>query len=166
MAWLGKALELLIPYAWRPVDDGGLGLYQLTAGCAAGNRASARALRRAGFALVGTERQAIRVDESADDALVFDLLATDDRDARRVQPGRLPVIETERFRLRPWTSRDVPDPDEGPDPGEPAVHAARRPPRRVDVPGVVAPPRAGAGQPTSTSTGPSPTARPTTRSAT
>ena len=113
---VGKALELLIPYAWRPVDDGGLGLYQLTAGCAAGNRASARALRRAGFAHVGTERQAIRVDESADDALVFDLLATDDRDARRVQPGRLPVIETERFRLRPWTSRDVPDADEGPDP--------------------------------------------------
>ncbi len=113
---VGKALELLIPYAWRPVDDGGLGLYQLTAGCAAGNRASARALRRAGFALVGTERQAIRVDESADDALVFDLLASDDRDARRVQPGRLPVIETEQFRLRPWTSGDVPDPDEGPDP--------------------------------------------------
>ena len=113
---VGKALELLIPYAWRPVDDGGLGLYQLTAGCAAGNRASARALRRAGFAHVGTERQAIRVDESADDALVFDLLATDDRDARRVQPGRLPVIETERFCLRPWTSRDVPDADEGPDP--------------------------------------------------
>ncbi|HYQ33687.1 MAG TPA: GNAT family N-acetyltransferase, partial [Lapillicoccus sp.] len=72
---VGKALELLIPYAWRCVDDGGLGLYQLTAGCAAGNRASARALRRAGFALAGTERQAIRVDDSADDALVFDLLA-------------------------------------------------------------------------------------------
>ena len=113
---VGKALELLIPYAWRSVDDGGLGLYQLTAGCAAGNRASARALRRAGFSLVGTERQAIRVDEAAQDALVFDLLATDDREARRVQPGRIPVIETERFRLRPWTSRDVPGPDEGPDP--------------------------------------------------
>jgi RimJ/RimL family protein N-acetyltransferase len=112
---LGRALELLIPYAWRPVGEGGLGLHQLTAGCATSNRASARVLRRAGFAVAGTERQAIQVDGAAEDALVFDLLAADDREAQRVEPGRLPVIETERFRLRPWTDRDVPTADEGPD---------------------------------------------------
>jgi RimJ/RimL family protein N-acetyltransferase len=124
---VGGALELLLPYAWRPVADGGLGLHQLTAGCAVGNRPSARALRRAGFVLAGTERQAIRVDGMTDDALVFDLLATDDREAQRVDPAPLPVIETERFRLRPWTSDDVPAADEGPDPASmrfmpPGVH--------------------------------------------
>jgi RimJ/RimL family protein N-acetyltransferase len=49
------------------------------------------------------------------DGMVFDLLATDDRDAQRVEPGELPVLETERFRLRPWTPRDVPGPGEEPD---------------------------------------------------
>lgn len=112
---VGRALELLIPYAWKAADEGGLGLHQLSAGCAVGNRASRRALRRAGFALSGTERQSIRVDDAAEDALVFDLLATDDREAQRVQPGRIPVIETDRYRLRPWTVRDVPGPDQGPD---------------------------------------------------
>ncbi|MEP6649679.1 MAG: GNAT family N-acetyltransferase [Lapillicoccus sp.] len=112
---LGQALELVIPYAWRPASEGGLGLHQLTAGCAAGNRASARVLRRAGFVVTGMERQAIQVDGLPDDALVFDLLAADDREAQRVEPGDLPVIETERFRLRPWTARDAPGPDEGPD---------------------------------------------------
>ena len=112
---VGRALELVIPYAWRSVEEGGLGLHQLTAGCAAGNRASARVLRRAGFRLAGTERQAIQVNGRPDDALVFDLLAADDRDAQRVEPGALPVIETSRFRLRPWTADDVPGPDEAPD---------------------------------------------------
>jgi RimJ/RimL family protein N-acetyltransferase len=65
--------------------------------------------------LAGTERQAMRVDGMTDDALVFDLLATDDREAQRVRPAPLPVMETERFRLRPWTADDVPGPDEGPD---------------------------------------------------
>ena len=111
----GRALELVIPYAWRPVEDGGLGLHQLTAGCAAANRASARVLRRAGFRLAGTERQAIQVNGQPDDALVFDLLADDDREAQRVEPGALPLIETSRFRLRPWTEHDVPGPDEAPD---------------------------------------------------
>ncbi len=112
---VSTALELLIPYAWQPVPDGGLGLHQLTAACAVGNRASARVLRRAGFALAGTERQQIRVDGMTDDLLVFDLLATDDREAQRVRPASLPVIETARFRLRPWTAEDVPAADEGPD---------------------------------------------------
>ena len=112
---VGTALDLLIPYAWRSAADGGLGLHQLTAGCAASNRSSARVLRRAGFTLSGTERQSLQVDGVTEDGLVFDLLASDDREARRVLPGRLPVIETDRFRLRPWAASDVPDPDEGPD---------------------------------------------------
>src|SRR5690348_2565232 len=111
----GRALELLIPYAFTPADEGGLGLHQLTAGVAAGNRSSARVLRRAGFVPTGTERQALQVDGRPEDELVFDLLATDDRDAQRVEPGRIPVIETERFRLRPWRPDDLPGPDEGPD---------------------------------------------------
>jgi RimJ/RimL family protein N-acetyltransferase len=111
----GRALELLIPYAFRPTEEGGLGLHQMTAGVAVGNRASARVLRRAGFVSVGTEREALQVDGRADDELLFDLLATDDRDAQRVEPGRIPVIETERFRLRPWRLDDLPRPDEGPD---------------------------------------------------
>jgi RimJ/RimL family protein N-acetyltransferase len=111
----GRALELLVPYAFRPTDEGGLGLHQITAGCAVDNRASARVLRRAGFASVGTERQALLVNGAPEDELVFDLLATDNRDEQRVEPGRIPVIETDRFRLRPWRADDIPGPDEGPD---------------------------------------------------
>ena len=51
-------------------------------------------------------------------------------------------------------------------PSEPALHAAGRPPRRGDVPHVAAPAGARARTATSTSTGRSPTARPTTPSAT
>ena len=49
------------------------------------------------------------------DELLFDVLATDDRDAQRVEPLRLPEVETPRFRLREWRDDDVPADDEGPD---------------------------------------------------
>ncbi len=116
---LGKALDLLVPWAFRSEDEGGLALHRLEAGYVLDNRASGRVLRRAGFAPVGMERRKMVVGgDPADvrDAVLFDLLASDDRDAQRVEPGELPVIETERFRLRPWTAGDVPGPGEEPDP--------------------------------------------------
>jgi RimJ/RimL family protein N-acetyltransferase len=115
---LGKALDLLVPWTFRAEAEGGLGLHRLEAGYVLDNRASGRVLRRAGFAPVGTERRKMVVGgDPADvrDAMLFDLLATDDREAQRVEPGELPVIETERFRLRPWTPGDVPGPGEEPD---------------------------------------------------
>lgn len=116
---MSQALELVIPWAFEPLDVGGLGLHALSAGCSVDNLASARVLRRAGFALVGTSRQSMRAESSltgaVHDELQFDLLSSDDRDAQRVEPTRLPVVETPRFRLRPWRPDDVPTTDEGPD---------------------------------------------------
>jgi RimJ/RimL family protein N-acetyltransferase len=113
-----RALELIVPWTFRAEDEGGLGLHRLEAGYVPENRASGRVLRRAGFAPVGIERRKMVVGgdpAEVRDVMLFDLLATDDREAQRVEPGELPVIETERFRLRPWTPRDVPAPGEEPD---------------------------------------------------
>lgn len=116
---MNRALELVIPWAFTPLTRGGLGLHALSAGCSVDNRASARVLRRAGFVLIGTSRQSMRAEGSltgaVHDELLFDLLATDDRDAQRIEPSRAPVLETPRFRLRPWRPEDVPAEDEGPD---------------------------------------------------
>ncbi|MEP6632043.1 MAG: GNAT family N-acetyltransferase, partial [Lapillicoccus sp.] len=116
---VSRALELVIPWSFRPLTEGGLGLHALSAGCSVHNGASARVLRRAGFALVGTSRESMRAEGSltgpVHDELLFDLLATDDREAQRVEPLRLPELETPRFRLREWRDGDVPDDDEGPD---------------------------------------------------
>lgn len=116
---VSRALELVLPWSFSPLAQGGLGLHGLSAGCAAPNLASARVLRRAGLAFVGTQRQANREGGSltgpVHDELLFDLLATDDRDAQRVVPHRLPVLGTARYRLRRWRDDDVPAPDEGPD---------------------------------------------------
>lgn len=120
---VSRALELVIPWSFEPLADGGLGLHGLSASCSVDNVASARVLRRAGFAPVGTARQSMRaeaaltgaVHDAVHDELLFDLLATDNRDAQRIEPIRLPVVETPRFRLRTWGPDDVPTPDEGPD---------------------------------------------------
>ncbi len=112
---VSQALELVVPWAFRGPDEGGLGLHGLSAGCAVDNVASARVLRRAGFAPVGTARRSIRVAGEPHDELLFDLLATDDRDAQRVVPRDLPVLETSRFRLRAWGPDDVPETGDGPD---------------------------------------------------
>jgi RimJ/RimL family protein N-acetyltransferase len=116
---MNRALDLVLPWALEPLAEGGLGLHGLSAGCSVDNVASARVLRRAGFALVGTSRQSMRAEGSltgaTHDELLFDLLATDDREEQRVLPRRLPVVETPRFRLRDWRDADVPSVDEGPD---------------------------------------------------
>ncbi len=112
---LGRALDTLVAHVFAHEVGGGLGLRRLGASCAADNLASARVLRRAGFALAGSERAAHDVDEVPGDVLKFNLLASDDRQAQRVEPASTPVIETERLRLRPWRDTDVPGPGEGAD---------------------------------------------------
>ena len=125
---LARALDAVVVHAFTPRQEGGLGLHGLEAACAVDNVGSARALRRAGFRLVGTRRGAVAVagsadgsaapadgDASFDDALLFDLLASDDRESQRLVVPPPPVLETERLRLRPWRDTDVPSPQEGPD---------------------------------------------------
>ena len=143
---VGKALELLIPYAWRPVDDGGLGLHQLTAGCAVGNRASARALRRSGV-------RARRHRAAGDPGRRVGRRRSGVRPARHRRPrrptGPSPAAPGDRDRAVPPAPVDVPGRSRsgrGSRPREPAVHATRRAPRRVHVPVVAAPPRARAGR--------------------
>jgi RimJ/RimL family protein N-acetyltransferase len=70
------AVELLIPHAFKPVAEGGLGRRRLVLKAAVGNSASAHVAEANGFTHVGTERSAIpRRDGSYDDDLIFDLLA-------------------------------------------------------------------------------------------
>ncbi|KYH42946.1 hypothetical protein AZH51_05685 [Branchiibius sp. NY16-3462-2] len=103
---LGKALELLIPHAF-----GELGLQRLEAGVDQENTASLRVLRRAGFRLIGTEKNALTyVGTRVSDAVQFEVSASDDREAQRVEPRIAPVLLTERLRLRPWRSDDAPRP--------------------------------------------------------
>lgn len=103
---LGRALELLIPHAF-----GELGLQRLEAGADQDNRASLRALRRAGFRTIGTERDALTYGGTrVSDAVQFELSASDDRDAQRVSPRIAPVLQTKRLLLRPWRADDAPRP--------------------------------------------------------
>lgn len=114
---LGTALDVMLTWVFRPRSEDGLGLHRVYAGCAADNVGSARALRRAGFRLVGTERQALQVNGKPTDSLLFDVVASDDRARQRSEPGRTPTIEGSRYRLREWRDDDVPGSDEGPDDG-------------------------------------------------
>ncbi|MFD3400938.1 GNAT family N-acetyltransferase [Kribbella sp. NPDC058693] len=71
-----SAVELLIPHAFKPVAEGGLGRRRLMVKAALGNSASAHVAEANGFTHVGTERAAIpRRDGNYDDDLIFDLLA-------------------------------------------------------------------------------------------
>ncbi|WP_050670111.1 GNAT family N-acetyltransferase [Luteipulveratus halotolerans] len=111
------ALALLAPHAFadRTDDAGlsGLGLHRLWAGTDEGNRASQRALRRAGFRQASTEREVIAHDDRpASGAISFELLASDDRVAQTIEPAVVPVLETTRLRLRPWRPDDRPRPEQ------------------------------------------------------
>ena len=113
---LARAMDAVIAHAFASADRGGLGLHRLEGGCAVDNVASARVMRRAGFRVVGQEREVLTLAADRHTSLVrFDLLATDDRAEQRLNPATVPVLETERLRLRPWRETDVPGPDEGPD---------------------------------------------------
>ena len=110
-----EGLDLAIDTAFAPKPEG-LGLRALRAVADATNTESARVLRAAGFVSGGRERAAYaHVHEPPADAVTFDVLASDDREAQRVRPLPIPVIETERLRLRPWRETDRPDPADDPD---------------------------------------------------
>ncbi len=112
---MAQALDLALPLAFARGEPG-LGLRAVRAVTDATNLESARVLRAAGFRSAGRERTAYtHAGEAPTDALVFDLLATDDREDQRVRPLSAPVIETERLRLRPWCETDRPNPADDPD---------------------------------------------------
>jgi RimJ/RimL family protein N-acetyltransferase len=71
-----SAVQLLIPHAFKPVTEGGLGRRRLVVKAAEGNSASAHVAEANGFTHVGTERAAIPLrDGNYDNDLIFDLLA-------------------------------------------------------------------------------------------
>ncbi len=108
----GEAVDLVVRHALAPVPAGGLGLESVKAYCDITNLASARLLRAAGFRQVGQEPAAYpQADEPPTDALVFVLTRTDDRTVTRIRPLAIPVVETARFRLRPFRESDAPDQD-------------------------------------------------------
>jgi len=106
---MGEALELLVEHSFTSVEDGGLGMHRLSAGTDIDNRASGLVLRRAGFAQLGTEHQALaHVDEAPTDGLRWELLESTDRDAVRAAYLTPVCEEGERVRLRPWRDTDAP----------------------------------------------------------
>lgn len=125
---LHAALVALADHAFTPAAEGGLGLARLEAGCEAGNRGSAEALRRAGFGLVGIERASSGRREDLQDGYLFELLndaevpdptggnrpnppaprpaaVTRARDARVLTA---PTLAGERVVLREWREEDLP----------------------------------------------------------
>ena len=112
--FVGEAIEAVVPHAFRPVADGGLGLVRLHAGTDSDNYVSQSILRSAGFTQWGADHQAWRrSDGSLADGLYFELLASTHRPTASAVttattalfPARL---EGERMRLRPWSHDDLP----------------------------------------------------------
>lgn len=110
---LQEVLDLVIAHAFASLSDlsggSGLGLHRLRAGTDLANRASARALRRAGFRQVAHERAVLaHVDRAPSGALTFELLADDDRLTQSIEPAVIATLRTERLVLRPWADTDRP----------------------------------------------------------
>lgn len=108
-----EALDLVIGHSFAPMTDqsgrSGLGLHRLQAGTDLANRASARALRRAGFRQISQERAVLaHADRPPTGALTFELLAGDDRLAQSIEPAVIPTLRTPRLVLRPWVDTDRP----------------------------------------------------------
>ncbi|TWE12157.1 GNAT family N-acetyltransferase [Rudaeicoccus suwonensis] len=117
---VGEAIELLRPHAFADRSDNsgstGVGLHRLQAGTDVANRASARVLRRAGFRLAGEEQGVLTYgDRAPTGGRTWELLATDDAAEQRVSPAVVPVLETDRLRLRPWRESDLPGDEDRPD---------------------------------------------------
>ena len=73
-----EAIGLVARYAFRPVEDGGLGRHRLYIKAAADNPASQQVALRNGFTLAGTDREGdLRRDGSRFDLHTFDRLVTD-----------------------------------------------------------------------------------------
>ncbi len=111
-----EALDLVTAHAFAPMTDmsgaSGLGLHRLQAGTDIANRASARALRRAGFRQVAQERAVLaHLDRPPSGALTFELLADDDRLTQSIEPAVIATLRTQRLVLRAWTDADQPSED-------------------------------------------------------
>lgn len=115
--YLQEALDLVVTHAFAPAADGGLACTRLAADTLADNLPSLRALYAAGWRRCGTEG-APGGDRSRAAVVCLELLSTDDRQAQRRRPLALPVLQTERLRLRRW------GPDDGPGPGDEPDEAA------------------------------------------
>ena len=127
--YAGEAIAAVVPHAFRPVADGGLGLVRLHAATDSDNYASQSILRSAGFTKWGADHQAWRrADGSLSDGVYFELLADELEPAEaggavgtevlRIQrlsrpagsraPGFEPVtLEGNGIRLRKWRHTDV-----------------------------------------------------------
>ena len=101
--YLGEALPPVIAHAFRPVEQGGLGLVRLHAATDSDNHASRSILRSAGFTQWGADHQAWRrADGSLSDGTYFELLASG------VRSGEQPVtVEGDGLRLRAWRHTDA-----------------------------------------------------------
>ncbi|WP_462418046.1 GNAT family N-acetyltransferase [Kytococcus sp. Marseille-QA3725] len=77
------ALVRLTEHAFTPAAEGGLGLARISARCDASNHGSAEALQRAGFDLVGVERDSGGRGEALDDRFLFELVSA-------AEPARTP----------------------------------------------------------------------------
>ena len=75
---IGEALGPIVAHAFRPVEDGGLGLTRLHAATNSDNAVSQSILRSVGFTQWGADHQAWRrADGSLSDGTYFELLASD-----------------------------------------------------------------------------------------
>ncbi len=71
------AARMLIAHAFRPGDQGGVGLVRLQAITAVGNDASAALLLRLGMRRAGLYRAFVQTREGRSDAVLYDLLSDD-----------------------------------------------------------------------------------------
>ena len=123
---IGEALGPVVAHAFRPVEDGGLGLARLHAATDSDNYVSQSILRAAGFRRWGADHQAWRrADGSLSDGMYFELLASElvasgvaaGTDPRRARAGGWEPVTLESdplhtggvpgIRLREWRHTDA-----------------------------------------------------------
>jgi RimJ/RimL family protein N-acetyltransferase len=107
-AVVGEAVEAVIPHAFRPVEQGGLGLIRLHAATDSDNHASRAILLSAGFTQWGADHRAWRrTDGSLSDGVYFELLADTDRHAADGLALEPVTLEGNAIRLRQWRDSDA-----------------------------------------------------------
>ena len=106
--YAGEAIAAVVPHAFRPVAEGGLGLVRLHAATDSDNYASQSILRSAGFTKWGADHQAWRrSDGSLSDGAYFELLASTDQQAARAMGFEPVTVEGKGIRLREWRRTDA-----------------------------------------------------------
>jgi len=95
---IGEAIRPVIAHAFKPVENGGLGLSRLHAATDSDNLASQSILRSAGFTQWGADHQGWRrADGSLSDGLYFELLASalppSEQQAFELAASALPAFE-------------------------------------------------------------------------